>query len=83
MDDCLSITLMQITNMHVTTLLRPYLGDVGASRLADQIAQSLVDGRADPQSLAHSLPPGVPAEARRRITATLGALWAGGARRAA
>jgi len=76
MDDrCLSWTILRILRTRLLAVLRPRLGEVAANERATVIAQALVDGCGDPETIVSCRLAGLPGDQRRRVSAEVAGVW--------
>lgn len=74
-DGCRSWSLLTQGSARVADVLRPHLGDVGARERGTRIAQALIDGYGDPESVANAFLPHLPTSVRRSAACRVAAAW--------
>ena len=75
MDDCLSTLLLHAASVRVADVLKPHLGELEALRHADRIAQALVDGCGDPETVARGVLARLSDTKRHLLACRVAAVW--------
>ncbi len=74
-DACHFTTMLNRGSRRLGVVLMPYLGRARAHHRGSVIAQTLLEGRGDPLSVATSLLPELPGTTRRRAAAHVARAW--------